>query len=61
MTLSSLTRLQAATDNYSRGIAAFESKDYAAARDAFIAVIESDQKISADLLFNLGQHVLPPR
>jgi hypothetical protein len=52
--LSPLTRLQAATDSYSRGIAAFESKDYAAARDAFTAVIQSDQKISADLLFNLG-------
>ena len=52
--LSHSSPLHAADDNYSRGVTAFEMKDYPAARDAFSAVIESDQRISADLLFNLG-------
>lgn len=43
-----------ATANYERGVAAFEKKDWPAARDAFEAVIEKDQTISNDLLFNLG-------
>ncbi|MFN0125825.1 MAG: tetratricopeptide repeat protein [Verrucomicrobiales bacterium] len=40
--------------NYERGVAAFEKKDWPAAREAFEAVIESDQQISNDLSFNLG-------
>lgn len=44
----------AVTANYERGVAAFEKKDWPAAREAFEAVIEKDQMISNELLFNLG-------
>jgi len=44
----------ATTENYQRGVAAFERKDWPAAREAFEAVIEKDQVMSNDLLFNLG-------
>ena len=47
-------RASATTPNYERGVAAFEKKDWPAAREAFEAVIEKDQTISNDLLFNLG-------
>ena len=40
--------------HYEQGVAAFEKKDWPAAREAFEAVIEKDQLISGDLLFNLG-------
>jgi tetratricopeptide (TPR) repeat protein len=46
--------VRATTANFERGVAAFEKKDWPAARDAFEAVIEKDQTISNDLLFNLG-------
>jgi len=45
---------QAMTAHYDRGVAAFANKDWPAAREAFEAVIENDQIISNDLLFNLG-------
>lgn len=44
----------ATTPNYQQGVTAFEKKDWPAAREAFEAVIEKDQTISNDLLFNLG-------
>jgi hypothetical protein len=45
---------RAENTHYKQGTEAFARKDFAAARDAFMAVIEKDRKISADLLFNLG-------
>jgi tetratricopeptide (TPR) repeat protein len=47
-------RARATTENYQRGVAAFEKKDWPAAREAFESVIEKDQMLSNDLLFNLG-------
>jgi len=44
----------ATTENYQQGVAAFEKKDWPAAREAFEAVIEQDQQLSTDLFFNLG-------
>ncbi len=43
-----------ATAHFDLGVAAFEKKDWPAAREAFEAVIENDQQISSDLCFNLG-------
>ncbi|MGI8603613.1 MAG: tetratricopeptide repeat protein [Verrucomicrobiales bacterium] len=40
--------------HYHQGVLAFEKKEFPRARDAFLAVIEKDRKISSDLLFNLG-------
>jgi tetratricopeptide (TPR) repeat protein len=47
-------RAAATTALYEQGVAAFEKKDWPAAREAFEAVIEKDQLVSNDLLFNLG-------
>jgi hypothetical protein len=52
--LTALASPRAAADGFDQGVEAFEKKDYAAARDHFVSVIESEQRISADLLFNLG-------
>jgi tetratricopeptide (TPR) repeat protein len=45
---------EAVTAHFEQGVAAFEKRDWSAAREAFEAVIEKDQQISNDLLFNLG-------
>jgi tetratricopeptide (TPR) repeat protein len=44
----------ATTENYQRGVTAFEKSDWPTARTAFEAVIDKDQSLSSDLLFNLG-------
>jgi len=53
ITVSPMTAA-AASVHYEKGVAAFEKKDWPAAREAFEAVIEKDEVISGDLLFNLG-------
>lgn len=53
--LLSLTPLAfSSSAHYLDGLAAFEKKDFAAAKASFEAAIEKDQIISSDLLFNLG-------
>ncbi len=49
-----VTRAGATPAHYEQGLTAFEKKDWPAARQAFESVIEKDQSISNDLLFNLG-------